>query len=155
MPRWVKIASRWPNIAQHDAKMSQHSLQKHPQNLKTPSKVMYCRRFFDFHNFWQDHPQDPKKVAKRVPKVRQVGHLSLQVGCVAEVFRAFSLYVGSCWRSWPLSWLILTLLGPILSPNCRKITPRWPYLAQHIAKMGQDSAKMAQHSPTWRQDEPT
>ena len=38
-------------------------------------------------------------------------------------------YVGSCWRSWALSWLILALLGSILSRSCRKMAPRWPNIA--------------------------
>ena len=68
------LASSW-----HTAKMSQHSLQEHPQDPKKPSKVLYCRRFFGFRHFWQDRAQDAKKVAKMLPKVRQVGHLRLQV----------------------------------------------------------------------------
>ena len=80
-----KIAPRWPNIGQHSAKMSQHSLQEQPQDPKKPSKVLYCRRFCGFRNFWQDRAQDPKKVAKMLPKVRQVGHLSLQVGHLGHI----------------------------------------------------------------------
>ena len=48
---WSKMVLRWLNIAQHSAKMSQDSLQEQLQNFKKPSKVMYCRCFFDFRNF--------------------------------------------------------------------------------------------------------
>ena len=50
-------------------------------------------------------------------------------------------YVGSCWRSWALSWLILALLGSILSPSCRKMAPRWPNIAP---KRARDCANTAQ-----------
>ena len=43
-------------------------------------------------------------------------------------------YVGSCWRSWALSWLILALLGSILSPSCRKMAPRFPNIAPKRAR---------------------
>ena len=85
--------------------------------------------------------------AKRFLKFRASRSNAKQV-YVGAPFSAFFAQVGSCWRSWALCWLILTLLGPILSPSCSKIAPRWPYLAEPDAKMGQDSAKMAQHSPT-------
>ena len=74
------MVPRWPNIAQHSAKMSQHSLPEQPQDPKKPSKMLYCRRFSGFRYFWQDRAQDPKKVAKMLPKVRQVGNLGFQVG---------------------------------------------------------------------------
>ena len=74
------MVPRWLNIAQHSAKMSQHSLQEQPRDPKKPSKTLYCRRFSGFRHFWQDRAQDPKKVAKMLPKVRQVGHLGFQVG---------------------------------------------------------------------------
>ena len=92
-PSCSKMAPRWPNIAQHSAKMSQHSLQEQPQDPKKPSKVMYCRRFFGFRHFWQDRAQDPKKVAKMLPKVRQVGHLSLQVGHLGHI-------LAPSWPTW-------------------------------------------------------
>ena len=55
---------------------------------------------------------------------------------------AFFAHVGSSWRSWAPSWLILALLGRILSPRWRNIAPRWPKIAHLVAKM-------RQHSPTW------
>ena len=48
-----------------------------------------------------------------------------------SLIRAFSRYVGSCWRFWALCWLILSLLGPILSPSCSKLATRWLNIAQH------------------------
>ena len=54
--------------------------------------------------------------------------LSVQV-YVGELFRAFSGYVGSSWRSWPLSWLILAHLGALG--------------LDFVAKLLQDNANMA------------
>ena len=42
-PSCAKMAWRWPNIAQHSAKMSQHSLQEQPQDPKKTSKVLYSK----------------------------------------------------------------------------------------------------------------
>ena len=78
--RWPKIAPRWPKIAPRWPKIAQHSLQEELLDPKKPSKVLYSRRFFGFRHFGQDRAQDAKKVAKVLPKVRQVGHLRLQVG---------------------------------------------------------------------------
>ncbi len=47
----AKMAQHSAKIAQHSAKIAQHSLQEQPQDLKKPSKVMYCRRFFGFRHF--------------------------------------------------------------------------------------------------------
>ena len=46
-------------------------------------------------------------------------------------------YLASSWRSCAPSWLILALLGLILSPSCSKMAPSWPNIAQHRAKMRQ------------------
>ena len=92
-PSCSKMAPRWPNIAQHSAKMSQHSLQEQPQDPKKPSKVMNYRRFFGFRHFSQDRAQDPTKVAKMLPKVRQVGHLGLQVGHLGHI-------LAPSWPTW-------------------------------------------------------
>ena len=46
-------------------------------------------------------------------------------------------YLASSWRSCAPSWLILALLGLILSPSCSKMAPSWPNIAQHRAKMSQ------------------
>ena len=59
----------------------------------------------------------------------------------------FFAQVGSCWRSWALCWLILSLLGPILSPSCSKMAPRWLNIAQHSAKMSQDSLQEHAQDP--------
>jgi hypothetical protein len=84
-PSCSKMVPRWPNIAQHSAKMSQHSLPEQPQDPKKPSKMLYCRRFSGFRHFWQDRAQDPKKVTKMRPQVRQVGHLGFQVGHLGHI----------------------------------------------------------------------
>ena len=47
----AKMSQHSAKIAQHSAKIAQHSLQEQPQDLKKPSKVMYCRRFFGFRHF--------------------------------------------------------------------------------------------------------
>ena len=91
--RWPKIAPRWPKIAPRWPKIAQHSLQEEPQDPKKPSKVLYYRRFFGFRHFWQDRAQDPKKVAKMLPKVRQVGHLGLQVGHLGHI-------LAPSWPTW-------------------------------------------------------
>ena len=83
--RWPKIAPRWPKIAPRWPKIAQHSLQEELLDPKKPSKVLYSRRFFGFRHFWQDRAQDAKKVAKMLPKVRQVGHLRLQVGHLGHI----------------------------------------------------------------------
>ena len=46
-------------------------------------------------------------------------------------------YLASSWRSCAPSWLILALLGLILSPSCSKMARSWRYIAQHRAKMNQ------------------
>ena len=46
-------------------------------------------------------------------------------------------YLASSWRSCAPSWLILALLGFILSPSCFKMAPSLPNIAQHRAKMSQ------------------
>ena len=102
-PSCSKMAPRWPNITQHTAKMSQHSLQEQPQDPKKPSKVLYYRRFCGFRHFWQDRAQDPTKVAKMLQKVRQVGHLAPQVGHLGHILAP----------SWP-TW---RHLGAKMRPN--------------------------------------
>ena len=92
-PSCSKMAPRWPNIAQHSAKMSQLGLQDRPQDREKPPKVMNYRRFFGFRHFGQDRAQDPKKVAKMLPKVRQVGHLGLQVGHLGHI-------LAPSWPTW-------------------------------------------------------
>ena len=47
----AKMSQHSAKMAQHSAKIAQHSLQEQPQDLKKPSKVMYCRRFFGFRHF--------------------------------------------------------------------------------------------------------
>ena len=56
-------------------------------------------------------------------------------------------YLVSTWRSWALSWLILALLGTILSPSCSKMAPRWPNITQHSAKIAQHSLQRAAPGP--------
>ena len=62
-------------------------------------------------------------------------------------FGAHFSYLVSSWRSWALSWLILALSGHILSPNCSKMVPRWPNIAQHSAKMSQHSLQEQPRDP--------
>ena len=83
---WSKMAPKWLNIAQHSAKMGQDSLQEQPQDPKKPSKVLYSRRFWGFHQFWQDGAQDPKKVTKMLPKAHHIAYLRLQVGLPGYIF---------------------------------------------------------------------
>ena len=65
---------------------------------------------------------------------------------VEALFRGFFVHVCSCWRSWAPSWLILALLGPILWPSCSKMSPKWPNIDKHSAKMGQNSSPRAPKS---------
>ena len=63
-------------------------------------------------------------------------------------------HLASSWRSWALSWLILALLGAILSPSCSKMAPRWPNIGQHSAKMSQHSLQEQPEDPkTFKSDE--
>ena len=62
-------------------------------------------------------------------------------------FGAHFRHLASSWRSWALSWLILALLGHILSPSCSKMVPRWPNIAQHSAKMSQHSLQEQLQDP--------
>ena len=117
-PSCSKMAPRWPNIAQHSAKMSQHSLQEQPQDPKKPSKVLYSRRFFGFRHFWQDRAQDPKQVAKMLPKVRQVGHLNLQVGHLGHILAP----------SWP-TW---RHLGPSWRQDAPQQAFKWSPTSIHL-----------------------
>ena len=103
-PSCSKMAPRWPNIAQHSAKMSQHSLQEQPQDPKKPSKVMNCRRFFGFRPFWKDRAQDAKKVNKMDPKARQV--------------RSKFAFSGTSWRQVGQPSAIWAPTWPILAPRC-------------------------------------
>ena len=80
-------------MSQHSAKIAQHSFQEDPQHSKKPSKVLYCRRFFAFRIFLQDRAQDPKNVPNMLPKVRQVGHLGLQVGHLGHI-------LAPSWPTW-------------------------------------------------------
>ena len=66
---------------------------------------------------------------------------------VGAPFSVFFAQVGSCWRSWALCWLILSLLSPILSPSCSKMAPSWPNIAQHGAKMGQNGLQEHPQAP--------
>ena len=56
-------------------------------------------------------------------------------------------YLGSSWRSCALSWLVLALLGLILSPSCSKMAPSWPNIAQHRAKMSQNGLQEHPQDP--------
>ena len=89
----AKLLQDGAQMAQHSAKMSQHSLQEQPQDPKKPSKVLYSRRFFGFRHFWQDRAQDPKKVTKMLQKVRQVGHLGVQVSHLGHI-------LAPSWPTW-------------------------------------------------------
>ena len=69
-PRW----SRWLNIAQHTAKMSQHSLQELPQDPRKPCKSDELSSFFWFSLVLARSPprskrsrQDPSKSALKMP----------------------------------------------------------------------------------------
>ena len=113
-PSCSKMVPRWPNIAQHSAKMSQHSLQEQPQDPKKPSKVLYRRRCFGFRHFWPDRAQDPKrsprcshmcaKLAILASKLailgtswRQVGQLGADLGasCAPIAMSQFSIIFSS------------------------------------------------------------
>ena len=103
-PSCSKMVPRWPNIAQHSAKMSQHSLQEQPQDPKKPSKVLYCRRFSGFRHFWQDHAQ------KRSPRCSQK--------CVKLAILASKLaHLGTSWRQVGQLGTILAHLGAKMRPN--------------------------------------
>ena len=108
--RSAKMAQLGAKMAQHSAKMSQHSLQKHPQDPKKPSRVLYCRRFSGFRHFWQDRAQDPKQVAKMLPKVFQVGHLGFQVGHLGHI-------LAPSWPTWGHLSRNLAHLGAKMRPN--------------------------------------
>ena len=56
-------------------------------------------------------------------------------------------YLASSWRSCAPSWLILALLGLILSPSCSKMAPSWPNIAQHRAKMKQHGLQEHSQEP--------
>ena len=64
---------------------------KHANELQKPLKVLYSRRCSGFRRFWQDRPENPKKVNKMLPKARQVAHLRLQVRHVGHMLA----------QSWP------------------------------------------------------
>ena len=89
----AKLLQDGAQMTQHSAKMGQHGLQEGSQIEEKPLNVMNYRRFFGFRNFWQDRAQDPKKVAKMLPNVRQVGHLGLQVGHLGHI-------LAPSWPTW-------------------------------------------------------
>ena len=92
-PSCSKMAPRWPNIAQHSAKMSQHSLQEQPQDPKKPSKVCTGVVFVVFAVFGKIAP----KIKKRLPRCSQK--------CAKLAI------LGTSWR---LSWATWRHLGSIL-----------------------------------------
>ena len=70
----LQDAPRWPNIAQHSAKMSQHSLQEPSQDPPKPSKSDELSSFFWFSLVLARSPprskkshQDPPKSARKLP----------------------------------------------------------------------------------------
>jgi len=105
-PSCSKMVPRWPNIAQHSAKMSQHSLQEQPQDPQKPSKVLYCHRFSGFRHFWQDRAQDPKQVAKMLPKCAKLAILASKLAIL-----------GTSWRQVGQLGTILAHLGAKMRPN--------------------------------------
>ena len=73
-PSCSKMVPRWPNIAQHSAKMSQHSLQELPQDPRKPCKSDELSSFFWFSLVLARSPprskrsrQDPSKSALTMP----------------------------------------------------------------------------------------
>jgi len=112
----AKIANESPtdgragaSMTQHSAKMSLHGLQEHPRDSKKPSKVLYCRRFFDFGRFYQDRSQIQQKTTKMIQKARQVAYLRLQAGHLGHILAP----------SWPTQRYI----GPTLAPSRRQDKP--------------------------------
>ena len=62
-PSCSKMAPRWPNIAQHSAKMSQHNLQEQPRTPKNLQKCSTLVVFVVFAVFG--------KIAPKIQKSRQ------------------------------------------------------------------------------------
>ena len=94
-PSCSKMVPRWLNIAQHSAKMSQHSLQEQPQDSKKPSKVLYLS-FFWFSPFLarsrprsktgrQDAPKSAPSWPSWLPSWPSWAHLGCQVGQLGAI----------------------------------------------------------------------
>ena len=69
----AKMAQHSAKIAQHSAKIAQHSVQEQPQEPKKPSKVLHCRRFFDFRNLFVRSRPKFKKTSPRCSQKCQNG----------------------------------------------------------------------------------
>ena len=69
----AKMGQHSVKIAQHSAKIAQHSVQEQPQEPKKPSKVLYCRRFFDFRNLFVRSRPKFKKTSPRCSQKCQNG----------------------------------------------------------------------------------
>jgi hypothetical protein len=87
---------------------------------------MNCRRFFGFRPFWKDRAQDPKKVIKMLPKVRQVGHLSFHLAP---------------------SWRHVGQLGAIFAPTWRILAPSWPTWRESGSNLAHLGAQMGSKTP--------
>ena len=118
-PSCSKMAPRWPNIAQHSAKMSQHSLQEPPTR---PPKTPKCGQnaivmlIFTCRPFLPKSAPRPFKIAKMAPPVASRWRSGAQLG--------------PSWRH----------LGSILAPSSAILPPFWPPRAcPKSAKIGQDS----------------
>ena len=127
-PSCSKMVPRWPNIAQHSAKMSQHSLQEQPQDPKKPSKMLYCHRFFWFSPFLARSRPRSKTGRQDAPKS------------------------APSWPSWLPSWPSWAHLGAKLA----NLAPFWPILAPRcdtIAIQMEPQMRSKSHlGPSWRQE---
>ena len=130
-PSCSKMAPRWPNIAQHSAKMSQHGVQEHPQDPRKPCKSDELSSFFGFSLVLARSPPrskkrrpDPPKSARKMP------------------------ILGSMCAILATSWREVGQLSAILAPT-------WPILAPRCAPAGlrrEPRARPNQHlGASWRQ----
>ena len=90
-PSCSKMAPRWPNITQPNAKMSQHSLQGQPQDPKKTFKSAILSLFFWFSQFLARSRPRSKKGRQDAPKS------------------------APSWPSWPPSWPSWAHLGTKLA----------------------------------------
>ena len=99
-PSCSKMAWRWPNIAQHSAKMSQHSLQEPPTR---PPKTPKCGQnaivmlIFTCRPFLPKSAPRPFKIAKMAPPVASRWRSGAQLG---PSWRHLGSILAPSWPTW-------------------------------------------------------
>ena len=112
-PSCFKMAPRWLNIAQHSAKMSQHSLQEPPTSPPQDPK-MWPERHSDAHFYMSAifAKFGPFKIDKMAPQLASRWRSGAQLG---PSWRHLGSILAPSWPTWPH-----------LGPSWRQDAPQYP-----------------------------